>query len=132
MWSACAWKYADDDFAASLPPFAIISAQANMTALFIPMQGSEDTACKRSVADKLKSGYKLISPGYSAQELMGIISKAKLAIGMRLHVLIYAAVTEVPLFGLSYDPKVDSILAYLGQHYKKASGIWMWPDEKCV
>ena len=64
---------------------------------------------------------------------MGIISKAKLAIGMRLHVLIYAAVTEVPLFGLSYDPKVDSILAYLGQHYKESVGdMDVGRMKKCV
>ena len=128
------WKYADDDFCGKLAALCdYIGAKYNMTALFIPMQGSEDTAANRSVADKLKSGYKLISPGYSAQELMGIISKAKLAIGMRLHVLIYAAVTEVPLFGLSYDPKVDSILAYLGQHYKESVGdMDVGRMKKCV
>jgi len=34
---------------------------------------------------------------------------------MRLHSLIYAANREVPMLGISYDPKIDQFLARLGQ-----------------
>ena len=37
-----------------------------------------------------------------------------ICIAMRLHSLIYAATQEVPMVGLSYDPKVDGILKSLG------------------
>src|SRR5690606_28403243 len=37
-----------------------------------------------------------------------------LLIGMRLHSLIYAASQEVPLIGISYDPKIDQFLHRLG------------------
>ncbi len=37
-----------------------------------------------------------------------------LIVAMRLHSLIYAATQEVPIVGLSYDPKVEGILNSLG------------------
>jgi polysaccharide pyruvyl transferase CsaB len=44
----------------------------------------------------------LISPG----EMAGLIGKADLVIGMRLHSLIMAASRGVPAVGIAYDPKV--------------------------
>jgi len=36
-------------------------------------------------------------------------------VGIRLHSLIYAAVMDVPMIGISYDPKVGSFLASIHQ-----------------
>ena len=36
-------------------------------------------------------------------------------IGMRLHVLIYAANRCVPAVGLCYDPKIRTLMNYIGQ-----------------
>jgi polysaccharide pyruvyl transferase WcaK-like protein len=38
-------------------------------------------------------------------------------IGVRLHALIFAAIMEVPMVGISYDPKIDRFLETIGQHH---------------
>jgi len=54
---------------------------------------------------------------YNVEEIMGIIKELEIIIAMRLHSLIYAATQEVPMVGLSYDPKVDGILRSLNMDY---------------
>ena len=49
--------------------------------------------------------------------MSGIINKCKLTIAMRLHALIYSTSANVPVFGIVYDPKVDSLLKYTDQPY---------------
>jgi polysaccharide pyruvyl transferase CsaB len=116
------WKNIDKAFNTKLATLCdFLSDKYNMTALFVPMQCSADIDANYLVAKNLKSRYSMIKGSYSAQQLLGIISKAKLVIGMRLHVLIYAASALVPFFGISYDTKVDSMLSYLGQYYKEGA-----------
>jgi len=42
-------------------------------------------------------------------EMLGAIGALDLLIGMRLHALIAAVVTGVPMIGLRYDPKIDAL-----------------------
>lgn len=44
------------------------------------------------------------------QHMLAEVSQCSLLIGMRLHSLIYAASQEVPMIGISYDPKIDQFL----------------------
>jgi polysaccharide pyruvyl transferase CsaB len=50
----------------------------------------------------------------SPQDMLAAVSECDLLIGMRLHALIYAASQEVPMVGISYDPKIDQFLNRLG------------------
>ena len=36
-------------------------------------------------------------------------------LGIRLHALIFAAIMQVPLIGISYDPKIERFLSMLGE-----------------
>lgn len=47
-------------------------------------------------------------------EMLEEVSRCDLLIGMRLHSLIYAASQNVPMLGISYDPKIDHFLGRLG------------------
>ncbi|UQZ84415.1 Polysaccharide pyruvyl transferase [Paenibacillus konkukensis] len=44
------------------------------------------------------------------QHMLAEVGRCRLLLGMRLHSLIYAASQEVPLLGISYDPKIDQFL----------------------
>ena len=45
-------------------------------------------------------------------------ARVPLAVGMRLHMLIFAAAAKTPMIGISYDPKIDAFLDYMGQKKK--------------
>ncbi|RXZ83460.1 polysaccharide pyruvyl transferase CsaB [Paenibacillaceae bacterium] len=53
-------------------------------------------------------------PGEDPQLMLQEVSRCDMLLGMRLHALIYAANVEVPMLGLSYDPKIDQFLGQLG------------------
>ncbi|MGG6312630.1 polysaccharide pyruvyl transferase CsaB [Paenibacillus macerans] len=48
------------------------------------------------------------------QDMLREVSRCSLLVGMRLHSLIYAASQNVPLLGVSYDPKIDQFLGRIG------------------
>jgi len=48
------------------------------------------------------------------QDMLREVSRCSLLVGMRLHSLIYAASQNVPLLGVSYDPKIDHFLGRIG------------------
>lgn len=47
------------------------------------------------------------------RHMLAEVGRCDLVIGMRLHSLIYAANRQVPLIGISYDPKIDHFLKRL-------------------
>ena len=55
----------------------------------------------------------LLQGRYSTEQFMSIIGNLQLLLGMRLHALIFAAVMQVPLLAISYDPKVDAFVETL-------------------
>ena len=50
---------------------------------------------------------------HDPQQMLATVGRCQLLIGMRLHALIYAANQQVPMIGISYDPKIDQFLARL-------------------
>ncbi|MCL6519797.1 MAG: polysaccharide pyruvyl transferase CsaB [Armatimonadetes bacterium] len=49
------------------------------------------------------------------EQLLGIICASKMVVSMRLHALIFAAASGIPMLGITYDPKVESFLKSVGQ-----------------
>jgi polysaccharide pyruvyl transferase CsaB len=83
---------------------------------FLPFHRGADEDASRYVMERLTSAQATLAPAHDDPQLMlREVGRCALLIGMRLHSLIYAANQEVPLLGLSYDPKIDHFLARLGQ-----------------
>ncbi len=81
--------------------------------LYLIMQSSRDRALSEAVNAKAAAkGY--ILPSLTAPEILGVLDRCSLVIGMRLHLLIYGAAAGKPLLGVSYDKKIDSMLSYMG------------------
>lgn len=76
-------------------------ARALEAALAIEMRNENSEA-----QDKVK----VIDKMLSIEEVLSYTASFDFIIGMRLHSLIMAAATFVPMLGLSYDPKVDAFL----------------------
>ena len=85
--------------------------------VFIPMQRPNDDEITQRTYSLLKGEGYILKGNYEFDEIMTIVSKSKIVIGMRLHTLLYGANSKIPVIGLVYDPKVDAYLEYLGQEY---------------
>lgn len=87
----------------------------NTKVILIPMHYPEDLNISLKVMEEVKTkDCFVLRDRYNVEEIMGVINKLDLIVAMRLHSLIYAATQEVPIVGLSYDPKVEGILSSLG------------------
>ncbi|QJD85275.1 polysaccharide pyruvyl transferase CsaB [Cohnella herbarum] len=85
---------------------------------FLPFHRGADEDASRYVMERLGSAGASaeLAPAHDdPQQMLREVGRCALLIGMRLHSLIYAANQNVPLLGLSYDPKIDQFLQRLGQ-----------------
>ncbi len=56
----------------------------------------------------------IVKGKYRPAEVLGLIAKCDLVVGMRLHSLIFAASAAVPFVAVSYDPKIDEFAGEFG------------------
>ena len=92
-----------------------ISDKYGFVPLFVPMQYNQDIGICKKIMDKLEGKGYILNQSVSFDKMLGIISKSEFVMGMRLHILIYAACTGVPVVGLDYDPKINNMMEYMGQ-----------------
>ncbi|WP_284643183.1 polysaccharide pyruvyl transferase CsaB [Paenibacillus silviterrae] len=81
---------------------------------FLPFHLPSDAAASLYVREKLGETYShRITTAENVthpQDMLAEVQDCDLLIGMRLHSLIYAAGQQVPMVGISYDPKIDQFL----------------------
>lgn len=110
------WKDLTPDFekqcAAALDA---LSQKHGVTPVFLPMQLPGDLEISRRIASQMKEKAVMLEARLDIGDVLAIIQKAELVVGMRLHTLIYAASCAVAAIGLVYDPKVKGFLDYVGQ-----------------
>jgi len=82
---------------------------------FVPIEPRVDVPASLQVTRHMKAPYYMLRDGYTAGETIGILSRLKVAVSMRLHGLIFSAGQAVPSVGIVYDQKVSSFLDYIGQ-----------------
>ncbi len=90
-----------------------ISEKYSLMPLFLPMFPDRDTAITEQLAYEV--GFGKVLKGLTAAELCGLLKRAEFVVGTRLHTLIFAASVGVPMIGISYDPKIDAFLEYIGE-----------------
>lgn len=82
--------------------------------VFVPMHGEEDDAFSREVIGYMDHDAMIAPYDAPVHEKVAVIGESALLIGMRLHALIFAAVTGTPFAALSYDPKIDAFASQVG------------------
>ena len=92
-----------------------VIARTGATVLFVPMEHGDlheahAVAARVNQVDRVR----FVTGSYSAGEIRGLIGRLDLAIGMRLHFLLFAAAAQVPLVGLTYGSKVAELLREIG------------------
>ncbi len=86
-----------------------------MKTVLLPIELPRDLSASETVASKMTHTPYLIRTRYSAAETIGLMSKMRCVTAMRLHALVFAATTGVPISGIAYDKKVGGFMEYLGQ-----------------
>ena len=83
--------------------------------VFIPMQRSADLGISLRIAAKMKEQSRVIDRELSVCDMLAVIGECSIACGMRLHMLIFATVMNVPMAGIAYDPKIKGFMEYMHQ-----------------
>lgn len=93
-----------------------IAKTVKIKVVFIPMQPTSDvSAAEEIVALAADVDCLLLKDQYSTRQLLSLVGCTDLLIGIRLHALIFAGVQNIPLIGISYDPKIDRFLDSIGE-----------------
>ncbi|MNJ53384.1 Polysaccharide pyruvyl transferase [compost metagenome] len=93
-----------------------LTAQREVTVKFLPFHFPGDDEASRFVIDHMEHGADsafVIGECEHPSQMVQEVKSCDMLIGMRLHSLIYAASQNVPMIGISYDPKIDQFLARL-------------------
>jgi len=78
--------------------------------VLIPFHYSEDMAVIEEIRNRLGNDICCIRHKYLTNEMLSIIGNMDILVGVRLHALIHAAIMDVPMIAISYDPKINSFM----------------------
>ena len=81
--------------------------------LFVPMQYKQDLEVNKKIANATNSI--CVEKKLSAEACIGLAQRSKLAVSMRLHLIIYAFTAGISSVGINYDPKIESVMKYFYQ-----------------
>ena len=83
--------------------------------VFVPMERADVREAHRVIGRMtLPERAHLLKYRYKPRQIIGLMEHFQLAVGMRLHFLIFAAITGTPLIALPYASKVYDFLTSLG------------------
>lgn len=108
------WK----DFEVVAPAFAAAAdyvLSLGLEPVFMLINCREDAGATDTVLSLMNYDAKVISEPMDSNMTIGVLSRMRAVVSMRLHGLIFAASSGVPIVGVSYDPKVSAFLRSVGE-----------------
>ncbi len=112
-------KEVDQDYDNKIERFAKIADhliekyQANL--VFIPFQAHTDLLFMNEIIKKMSySTVRCVEEELSPDQILFLISKVALIIGMRFHSIVFATMVSKPFIAIDYDPKVRIFVDSLG------------------
>lgn len=118
------WKRADEKFCEKIADAVKeLCGNLDLYPVFLPLQPKDNVICEE-ISEKCGVENTVIKEHLDISEMLAVISNFHIVIGMRLHMLIYAASCAVPVVAISYDPKISGFMEYAGQkRYVEAEDI---------
>ena len=103
------------DAIASLLDFLIEKKSVHI--LFIPMNDKTDYYLLEDLGKNMKNSDKtrILKGRFEPEEIAAVAAKTSLIISSRLHLIILAAITKIPVTGLSRGTKIDKYLKIFGE-----------------
>ena len=106
------WEHFRRELAAALDRLAVETAAQ---IVFIPMKFPEDIRAAQDTAALMKETCTVLDEELTTREILSLVGCMDVLIGVRLHALIFAGVMNVPMVGISYDPKIERFLDSIGE-----------------
>jgi polysaccharide pyruvyl transferase CsaB len=102
-----------DDYVVKIAEVCDKIAKEGKTVVMLPMEYPRDIEVSNRVISKMTQKAYIFKNRYTPSQILGIVGCFNLMISMRLHTLIFAAIKNVPMLGVIYDPKVEYYLKEL-------------------
>ncbi len=109
-WSKA--KYGED-YVKKLAAACDELSKQGKTIVLLPMEYPRDLGISQRLVESMSQKAYMLKKRYTPSEILGLVGCFDLMISMRLHTLIFAAVKNVPMLGVIYDPKVEYYLKEL-------------------
>ncbi len=91
-----------------------IKKELNVEIVFFPFHKKQDYLFLKDIQGIMWENSYMIYDDLKPSEIAGMMSLMSANIGVRLHSLVFATITKVPVIGITYDPKIDGFLQELG------------------
>ena len=107
------WKDAKGFYETIAKAADSLTEELKFQVVFVPFHYGEDNKCIMKIKSLVKNTVYSVDGRHSPGEVLDLIGRMDLLVGVRLHSLIFSAIQGVPLVGISYDPKIEGFLAHL-------------------
>lgn len=99
--------FGGDDYVKKVAKVCDNAIAEGKTVVFLPMEYPRDLELSKKVMSYMKEKAYIMQKRYTPSQILGIVGCFDIMLSMRLHTLIFAAVKNVPMLGIIYDPKVE-------------------------
>ena len=74
--------------------------------IFLPFKFDEDVHISEEILSLMKNKAEILKIKLEPEELLSVLSRLSLVIGVRLHSIIFSSMAHIPFIAFNYDPKV--------------------------
>ncbi|MEA2087357.1 MAG: polysaccharide pyruvyl transferase CsaB [Candidatus Caldatribacteriota bacterium] len=82
--------------------------------IFLPFKFDEDVHISEEILSLMKNKAEVLKIKLESEELLSVLSRLSLVIGVRLHSIIFSSMANIPFIAFNYDPKVKYFVEDLG------------------
>jgi len=82
--------------------------------IFLPFQFDEDVHNSEEILSLMKNQADVLKTKLEPEELLSVLSRLSLVVGVRLHSIIFSSMANIPFIAFNYDPKVKYFVEDLG------------------
>ena len=82
--------------------------------IFFPFKFDEDVHTSEEILSLMKNKAEVLKIKLRPEELLSVLSRLSLVVGVRLHSIIFSSMANIPFIAFNYDPKVKYFVKDLG------------------
>ena len=82
--------------------------------IFLPLKFDEDVYSSEEILSLMKNKAEVLKIKLEPEELLSVLSRLSLLVGVRLHSIIFSSIANIPFVAFNYDPKVKYFVEDIG------------------